>query len=161
MGSSPAWYPQVTDQTRLPGKVTAPMGGIPDVTACPGVGPDCNVAAQLRPSRVGAGGLGAGDSGQRRPPGHRPGPAPGSGRSRHVWWRASLVVRATLPVLRLANVFGQRISPDTTTSPAASMLVSSLVHIRGGLVFTSEFVITPRRPLQNAQLYLDNGWSRA
>lgn len=84
-----------------------------------------------------------------------------AGRNRHVWWRrAALVVLAALPVLGLANVFGQRTSPDTTTAPAASLLVSSPVHIRGGLVFTSEFVITPRRQLPNAQLYLDNGWFR-
>jgi hypothetical protein len=83
------------------------------------------------------------------------------GRNRHVWWRrAALAVIAALPVLGLANVFGQSTSPDTTTTPAASLLVSSPAHVRSGLVFTSEFVITPHIRLQNAQLYLDNGWFR-
>jgi hypothetical protein len=69
-------------------------------------------------------------------------------------------VLAVLPVLGLANVFGQSTSPDTTAAPAASVLVSSPAHVRSGLVFTTEFVITPRRQLQNAQLYPDNGWFR-
>jgi hypothetical protein len=84
-----------------------------------------------------------------------------AGRDRHVWWRrAALVVLAAVLVLGLANVFGQSTSPVTTVAPAASLLVSSPAHVRGGLVFTTEIVITPRRTLQNAQLYLDNGWFR-
>ena len=84
-----------------------------------------------------------------------------TGRGHHVWWRrAALVALAVLPVLGLANVFGQHTSPDTTAGPAASLLVSSPEHVRGGLVFTTEIVITPRRTLDNAQLYLDNGWFR-
>jgi hypothetical protein len=39
--------------------------------------------------------------------------------------------------------------------------VSSPEHVRGGLVFSSRFVITPHGTLENPQLYLDNGWSRA
>jgi hypothetical protein len=82
-----------------------------------------------------------------------------AGRGRHVWWRrAAIAVLAALPVLGLLNVFGQSTSPATTQSPGASLLISSPAHIRGGLVFTTEFVITPRRTLQDAQLYLDNGW---
>ena len=30
--------------------------------------------------------------------------------------------------------------------------------MRGGLVFTTEIVITPHQSLQDARLYLDNGW---
>src|SRR5207249_2649124 len=30
--------------------------------------------------------------------------------------------------------------------------------VRGGLVFTAEIVITPRRQLRDARLFLDNGW---
>src|SRR5205823_14223717 len=43
-------------------------------------------------------------------------------------------------------------------SPAASMLINSPAHVRGGLVFTTEIVITPRQQLQDARLYLDSGW---
>jgi hypothetical protein len=84
-----------------------------------------------------------------------------AGRGRHVWWRRALIVAlAAVPVLGLLNVFGQHTGPVTTQSPGASLLISSPAHIRGGLVYTSEFVITPRRMLQDAQLYLDNGWFR-
>lgn len=82
-----------------------------------------------------------------------------AGRARHVWWRrAALVLLAAVPILGLVNVFGQHTSPDTTAGPAASVLVSTPAHVRGGLVFTTEIRITPRRALPDAQLYLDNGW---
>jgi hypothetical protein len=35
---------------------------------------------------------------------------------------------------------------------------STPVHVRGGLIFTTEIVITPRQQLQDARLYLDDGW---
>ena len=37
-------------------------------------------------------------------------------------------------------------------------MIDSPAHVRGGLVFTTEIVITPRVPLRDAKLYLDNGW---
>jgi hypothetical protein len=33
--------------------------------------------------------------------------------------------------------------------------------VRGGLVFTTEIVITAHQPLHDARLYLDNGWFEA
>jgi hypothetical protein len=85
-----------------------------------------------------------------------------SGRGRHVWWRrAALVVIAAVPVLALLDVFGQHASPVAYQAPAASLQVDSPVHLRGGLSFTTDIVITPRRPLKDARLYLDNGWFQA
>jgi hypothetical protein len=82
-----------------------------------------------------------------------------AGRGGHVWWRrGALVVIAAIPVLGLLNVFGQRIGVDTAQNPAASLLVSSPAHVRGGLIFTTEIVISPHRQLQDARLYLANGW---
>jgi hypothetical protein len=82
-----------------------------------------------------------------------------SGRSRHVWWRrAALILIAAVPVLGLLNVFGQRASVDSSQSPAASLLVNSPAHLRGGLVFTTEIVITAHEPLHDARLFLDSGW---
>ena len=85
-----------------------------------------------------------------------------SGRNRHVWWRrAVLVVVAAVPVLGLLNVFGQHAEPVSYSSPAASLLINSPARVRGGLVFTTEIVITPHQQLHDARLYLDNGWFEA
>jgi hypothetical protein len=82
-----------------------------------------------------------------------------AGRGHHVWQRrATLVVIALIPVLGLLNAFGQRTVFDSAQSPAASMLINSPVHIRGGLVFTTEIVITPHQGMQDARVYLDSGW---
>jgi hypothetical protein len=82
-----------------------------------------------------------------------------TGRGHHVWQRrAALVVIAVIPLLGLLNVFGQRTVSGGAQSPAASMLINSPAHVRGGLVFTTEIVITPRQQLQDARLYLDSGW---
>jgi hypothetical protein len=127
-----------------------------------GGGGGCSVAAQLRRHPAGVGSLGEQAMADSDVPlgidraRHRD----LTGRNRHVWWRrAALIVLVALPVLGLADVFGQAASPRTTAA-GASLLVSSPGRVRGGLVFTSEFVITPRRTLGNAQLYLDNGWFR-
>jgi hypothetical protein len=85
-----------------------------------------------------------------------------SGRNRHVWWRrAVLVAVAAVPVLGLLNVFGQHAEPVSYSGPAASLLINSPAHVRGGLVFTTEIVITPHQQLHDARLYLDNGWFEA
>jgi hypothetical protein len=82
-----------------------------------------------------------------------------AGRGHHVWQRrAALVVIAAIPLLGLLNVFGQRTVFDSAQNPAVSMLINSPAHVRGGLVFTTEIVITPHQSLQDARLYLDNGW---
>ncbi len=85
-----------------------------------------------------------------------------TGRDHHVWWRRGVLVLITaLPVLGLLNVFGQHATPVTYPSPAASLLIDSPAHVRGGLVFTTEIVITPRQRVHDARLYLDNGWFEA
>ena len=85
-----------------------------------------------------------------------------SGRNYHVWLRrAVLAVFAAVPVLGLLNVFGQHATPVSYRSPSASLLINSPARVRGGLVFTTEIVITPRRQLHDARLYLDNGWFEA
>jgi hypothetical protein len=85
-----------------------------------------------------------------------------AGRNRHPWWRrVALAVAAAVPVLGLLNVFGQHAAPVRYGSPAASMLIDSPVHVRGGVVFTTEIVITPHQQLRDARLYLGNGWFEA
>lgn len=91
----------------------------------------------------------------------------GLDRSRHVemqerrglWWRrALLVVIAAIPVLALIDVFGQRAVISEASSPAATMTVDSPAHVRGGLIFTTRIVITPRRDFHDMRLVLDRGW---
>jgi hypothetical protein len=69
-------------------------------------------------------------------------------------------VITAIPVLALLNVFGQHASTQAADSPAAEMLINSPAHVRGGLVFTTEITIVPHEPLQDAQLYLGDGWFR-
>src|SRR5207302_11260541 len=57
-----------------------------------------------------------------------------TGRNHHVWWRrGTIAVIAAIPVLALLNVFGQHSTPLTYQSPAASLLIDSPAHARGGL----------------------------
>ncbi len=82
-----------------------------------------------------------------------------TGRGRHVWQRrAALAVIFTLPVLGLLNLFGQRAGPVGYESSAASLVINSPARVRGGLIFTTEIVITAHRQLHDARLYLDGGW---
>ena len=39
--------------------------------------------------------------------------------------------------------------------------VAPRYYVRGGLVFTTQIVITPHQQLHDARLYLDNGWFQA
>ena len=83
-------------------------------------------------------------------------------RGRQVWWRrAGILVIAAVPVLGLLNFFGQHAVPVGYSSTAASLTIDSPSRVRGGLMFTTEIVITPHRPLADARLYLDNGWFKA
>jgi hypothetical protein len=81
------------------------------------------------------------------------------GRSHHVWQRrVGLGIVACLPVLALLNVFGQRAHSVVSSTPSASLTVNSPTRVRGGLIFTSEFVITPHVALKDARLLLSDGW---
>jgi hypothetical protein len=85
-----------------------------------------------------------------------------TGRHRHVWFRrVALVVVAVVPVLGLLDVFGQHATSVSYDSPTASLLINSPAHVRGGLIFTTEIVITPHVPLHDARLYLGTGWFEA
>src|SRR5689334_323153 len=76
------------------------------------------------------------------------------GRGWHVWWRRFVLLAfAVVPLLALLDVFGQHASPVSYQSPAASLQVDSPVHLRGGLVFTTDIVVTPRLPLKDMRLH--------
>jgi hypothetical protein len=81
------------------------------------------------------------------------------GRGRHVWHRRlALLLIAALPVAALVDVFGQRATYSNAQNSVVSLHVDSPSHVRGGLIFTSEFLITPHAALHDARLLLANGW---
>jgi hypothetical protein len=81
------------------------------------------------------------------------------GRDRYAWGRrAGLILAAVLPVLALIGVFGQRAVVNQSSTPAASLEVKSPDTLRGGLVFTTQIVITPHRDLHDGILYMQRGW---
>ncbi|HEY3576984.1 MAG TPA: hypothetical protein VGK68_03180 [Gaiellaceae bacterium] len=80
-------------------------------------------------------------------------------RRNDIWVRRGLfALVCAVPLLALANVFGQRPDSSTGTAAAAQLSVSSPSHLRGGLLYQAQFRITARKRLAQAALVLDRGW---
>lgn len=76
-----------------------------------------------------------------------------------VWYRrALLALIAVLPILALLNVFGQRPTVSSATSPAASLKITAPARLRGGLIFQVRAQVTARRTLAKPQLVFSPGW---
>jgi hypothetical protein len=73
--------------------------------------------------------------------------------------RVGYAVLATVSVLGLLNVFGQRPSTATADANAASLQLYAPSHLRGGLLFMARFRITAKQELKNATLVLAPGWA--
>lgn len=83
-------------------------------------------------------------------------------RGAQVWWRrAGIALIAAVPILGLLDIFGQHSTSVGYSSPAAAVTIDSPTRVRGGLMFTTEIVITPNYSLKDARLYFDNGWFQA
>jgi hypothetical protein len=81
------------------------------------------------------------------------------GRGRHVWQRrVGILLVALVPLAALFDVFGQRATFSNAATSHASLHVDAPSHVRGGLIFTAEFVITPHASLHDARLLLADGW---
>ena len=81
------------------------------------------------------------------------------GRDWHRWVRrALLLLLAGFVLLAAFNVFGQRPSSDTVTSPEASLKVYSPTRVRGGLLWEARFTIRANSDVKDAQLVLSQGW---
>lgn len=81
------------------------------------------------------------------------------GRTWHPWVRRGLLgLLALVPVLALANVFGQGQRGVSATSSAATLTVNAPSKVRGGLLYTVSFTIAAHSDLKNATLILDPGW---
>lgn len=76
-----------------------------------------------------------------------------------TWWRrVGVIVFAVIPIFGLLNFFGQRTQTTHANSAQASMLIKSPTHLRGGLMFDTEIVVTPHSDINDGQIYLNNGW---
>lgn len=82
-----------------------------------------------------------------------------AGRAWEIWVRRALF--ALLPlisVLALLNLFGQRPTSVTVSSPEASLKLFAPPRVRSGLLFEARFRITARQDLKKATLVLHPGW---
>ncbi len=66
---------------------------------------------------------------------------------------------AVFAVLGLLDVFGQKPSTSTASSPAADLKLYAPERLRGGLLFSARFHIYAHRDLRKATLILDQGWA--
>ena len=67
-------------------------------------------------------------------------------------------VSALVPVLALANLFGQRPQTSTASVEAARFSLSAPSRVRGGLLYQARFEVTAKQRLNQAALVLDRGW---
>jgi hypothetical protein len=81
------------------------------------------------------------------------------GRERRPIARRILIgVILLVPLAGLLNVFGQRPSTATASSPAARLSVYTASRMRSGLYFETRLHVTARRELRNATIVLGSGW---
>ena len=81
-----------------------------------------------------------------------------TGRRASRWRRAVMSALCAIAVLALLDTFGQCSSVTVVRSPSATLLVDSPSRVRGGLVLTSEIVVTTTRGLADARVFLGRGW---
>jgi hypothetical protein len=81
------------------------------------------------------------------------------GRRDEVWVRRGLLVAIlTIPVLALANVFGQRANTSQAASPLARLAVHVPGVVRAGLLYEARFQVMARSEIKDARLLLSSEW---
>jgi hypothetical protein len=84
------------------------------------------------------------------------------GRRHEIWFRRGiLALIGAFIVAALLNVFGQRPSTATATSPAASLQLYAPSALRGGLLWSARFTVTAYRALKKAILVLSPSWAES
>jgi hypothetical protein len=82
-----------------------------------------------------------------------------AGRRDPAWGRRAVIsALSAIVVFALLNGFGQCTSLTVVRSPSATLTVDGPASVRGGLVFTSEIVVSATQPLANARIFLARGW---
>jgi hypothetical protein len=64
-----------------------------------------------------------------------------------------------IPIVALANVFGQRPATSTASTAAARLELYSPSSVRGGVMYAARFRIDALHDLKKAILVLDPGWA--
>jgi hypothetical protein len=72
--------------------------------------------------------------------------------------RALLSLVAAVPVLGLADVFGQHPQQTTDRAHAATLAVSAPTRLRGGLLYQVRFDVHARKAIHHPTLILTQGW---
>ncbi len=72
--------------------------------------------------------------------------------------RGLFALVCVVPVLALANVFGQRPETSAGVAAAARLSISAPARVRGGLLYQARFRVTASKRLARAVLVLDRGW---
>ena len=81
------------------------------------------------------------------------------GRRHEIWVRRGLLgVLLAIPVLALANVFGQHPTTSRAASGSATLEVYAPSRVRGGLLYEARFRVTAVNELKDAHLVLSPGW---
>ena len=82
-----------------------------------------------------------------------------AGRGRAVWLRRGTIAIVTaVPVLALANVFGQRPSTSLARSGTATLSVATPSNLRSGLIYQARVTVDAPAGLNDAHLVLSSGW---
>ena len=80
-------------------------------------------------------------------------------RQNDIWIRRGLfALVCVVPVLALANVFGQRPDISTAAVGASRLSISAPSRVRSGLLYQARFRVTATRRIAQAELVLDRGW---
>jgi hypothetical protein len=80
-------------------------------------------------------------------------------RRHEIWFRRGLFALVCIvPVLALANLFGQRPESSAAGTSAARLSISAPARVRGGLLYQAHFRVAARKKLAQATLVLDRGW---
>jgi hypothetical protein len=66
---------------------------------------------------------------------------------------------AVIPVLAVANVFGQRPATSAAASATARLEVYAPTRARSGVAYAARFTVDAVRDLKRAKLVLDPGWA--
>ena len=68
------------------------------------------------------------------------------------------MVLTAIPVLALANVFGQHPTTSSASAAGATMSLLAPTRARGGLIYEARFRIDAVREIKDAHLVLSPGW---